>query len=227
MLNFAIEIKSQHMESAVANPLAVLKPAKQSRRYTLEQYLRREEKSLERHEYFDGTIIRVPMAKGPHNEITANTVTAIKIAVKPLKKRYRVFSSNQKIYLPQLNFGLYPDALVVSEKPSYWDDNQLLLVNPLLIVEVLFKSTRAYDRGDKFSEYKTLPSFKEYVLIEQDRCSVESLYREEPDLWRETIVTNPNGHILLKSIGCSLSLADIYENIEFKTAKPSKSPRQR
>lgn len=215
------------MESAVANPLAVLKPAKQARRYTLEQYLRREEKSLERHEYFDGTIIRVPMARGPHNEITANTVTAIKIAVKPLKKRYRVFSSNQKIYLPKLNFGLYPDALVVSEEPVYWDDNELLLVNPLLIVEVLSKSTRAYDRGDKFSEYKTLPSFKEYVLIEQNSCRVESLFREEPDLWRETIVTDPKGHIPLKSIGCSLSLADIYENIGFKTAQPKKPAKRR
>lgn len=215
------------MESAVANPLAVLKPAKQPRRYTLEEYLRREEKSLERHEYYDGTIIRVPMARGTHNEIAASTITALKNAVKPLKTKYRIFTSNQKIYLPPLNFGLYPDALVVCEKPLYWDDNEVLLINPILIVEVLSKSTGAYDRGDKFSEYKTLSSFKEYVLIEQTNCRVESRFREEPDLWRETIVTDPNGKITLKSIGCSITLADIYENIEFKTTAPAKASRKR
>ena len=214
------------MESAAANPLAVLKPTKQPRRYTLEEYLRREEKSLERHEYYDGTIIRVPMAKGPHNIIGANTITALNIALKSAPKKYIVFNSNQKIYLPPLNFGLYPDALVVCEKPLYWDDNEVLLINPLLIVEVLSKSTSAYDRGDKFSEYKTLPSFKEYVLIEQTGCKVESRFREEPDLWRETVVTDPNNHIFLKSIGCRLSLADVYENIEFKTLPPAKSSRK-
>lgn len=215
------------MESAVAYPLAVLKPTKHPLRYSLEEYLRREERSLERHEYYDGTITRVPMARGPHNEITANTITAIKIAVKSLEKRYRVFNSNQKVYLPPLNFGLYPDALVVCEKPLYWDDNEVLLINPILIVEVLSKSTSAYDKGDKFSEYKTLPSFKEYVLIEQNSSKIESRFREEPDLWRETIATDPNGHILLKSVGCSLSLADVYENIEFKPAPPAKAPKTR
>lgn len=215
------------MESAAANPLAILKPAKQPRRYSLEEYLRREEKSLERHEYYDGTIIRVPIARGTHNIIAVNTTTALQNALKSASKKYIVFNSNQKIYLPPLNFGLYPDALVVCEKPLYWDDNEVLLINPLLIVEVLSKSTSAYDRGDKFSEYKTLPSFKEYVLIEQNTCEVESRFREEPDLWRETIVTDINRQILLKSVGCSIALADVYENIEFKTTPPAKSSRKR
>lgn len=215
------------MESAAANPLAVLKPTKQPRRYTLEEYLRREEKSLERHEYYDGKIIRVPMARGPHNIIGANTITALNIALESAPKPYLVFNSNQKIYLPPLNYGLYPDALVVCEKPLYWDDNEVLLINPILIVEVLSKSTSAYDRGDKFSEYKTLPSFKEYVLIEQTECKVESRFREEPNLWRETLVTDLNETIHLKSVGCSLSLAKIYKNIEFKTTQPAKSSRKR
>ncbi len=215
------------MESVAVNPLAVLKPTKQPRRYTLEEYLRREEKSLERHEYYDGTIIRVPMARGTHNIIVMNIGSALKFALKAQSKKYIVFGGTQKVYLPPLNYGLYPDALVVCEKPLYWDDNEVLLINPVLIVEVLSKSTSAYDRGDKFSEYKTLPSFKEYVLIEQTECRVESRFREEPDLWRETVVAEPNGKILLKSIGCSLSLADVYENIEFKTTAPAKSSRKR
>lgn len=191
------------------------KPKPVPRRYTLEEYLRREEKSVHKHEFYNGKIIRMGYARGPHNEIAMNIGTAIRYAVRPLGKKYRIFSSDQKIYLPALNFGLHPDAVVVSEQPAYWDDNKLLLINPLLIVEVLSKSTRGYDRGSKFDEYKTLPSFREYVLVEQDKVYVESRFREEPGLWRETVQTEPGGEIFLKSIGCSISLADVYENIEF------------
>lgn len=201
--------------------LATLNSKPQPRLYTLEEYLRREEKAKEKHEYYNGQIIRTPMAKGPHNIISMNIGSALKVALKTAEKRYIVFSSDQKVYLPTLNFGLYPDALVVCETPQYWDDNQILLINPILIVEVLSKSTKSYDRGDKFREYKTLPSFLEYVLIEQTQCQAETFFREEPDLWRNTIVTDPVGILALHSIGCSIQMADIYEHIVFDpTEKP-------
>ncbi len=216
----------QPEESATAHPLghatqsslAVLKPKVRPRQYSLEEYLRREERSLEKHEYYNGQIIRLPLARGTHNIIGANIIAAIKTATKPLSRSYQIFSSDQKVYLPTLNFGLYPDALVVCETPQYWDENETLLVNPILIVEVLSKSTKAYDRGDKFREYKTLPSFLEYVLIEQNSCLAETFFREEPDLWRNTIVTNPAGTLSLQSLGCSIQMADIYEHITFVSA---------
>ncbi len=201
------------------NPLAVIKETRPPKLYTLGEYLIREEKFQERHDYLNGEIKRIPMARGPHNEIAVNITTAIKIALKNVDTTYRVFNSNQNIYLPTLNFGLYPDAVVVSEVPQYHDANQLLLLNPLLIVEVLSRSTSKYDRGDKFSEYMTAPSFKEYLLIEQDFCQVESRFQEEPDLWRNTRVENREDSIHLKSIGCSIALSDIYEHIVFKPMK--------
>jgi Uma2 family endonuclease len=164
------------------------------------------------------------MAKGPHNIIAANILTAIKNGIKTQDKQYIVFGSNQKIYLPQFNFGLYPDALVVAERPLYWDENQVLLINPLLIVEILSKSTGAYDRGDKFTEYKSLDSFKEYVLIEQNSFWVETRFREESNLWRDTLCKEISGQIMLKSLGFSINMADVYENVAFEegTNKPSK-----
>jgi Uma2 family endonuclease len=212
------------MEAVLNNPLAEIKAIREPKLYTLGEYLIREEKSQERHDYFDGEIKRIPMARGPHNEIAVNITTAIKIALKNLDTTYRVFNSNQNIYLPKLNFGLYPDAVVVCEEPQYHDANQLLLLNPLLIVEVLSRSTGKYDRGDKFREYTTAPSFKEYILIEQDFCCVESRFREERNLWRDTIAENMEASIELKSIGCSIALSDIYEHIVFK---PMKTPRRR
>lgn len=153
------------------------------------------------------------MAKGPHNIIVINLGTALSNAIEAEQKPYIVFGSNQKIYLPQLNIGLYPDVVVVCEKPQYWDDNQVLLINPVLIVEVLSKSTRKNDRGSKLREYKTLDSFREYVLIEQDKCQVETSFREEANLWRDTIVKDIQAEVNLKSIACSISMERIYRNV--------------
>jgi Uma2 family endonuclease len=212
------------MEAVLTNPLAEIKAIREPKLYSLGEYLIREEKSQERHDYFDGEIKRIPMARGPHNEICANIAWALKNAFKMQEKPYRLFNSNQNIYLPRLNFGLYPDAVVVCEEPEYYDSNQVLLLNPLLIVEVLSRSTSKYDRGDKFREYTTAPSFREYVLIEQDFCHVESRFQEERNLWRDTFEENIEASIDLKSIGCSIALADIYEHIVFK---PMKTPRRR
>jgi Uma2 family endonuclease len=198
------------------NSLAVLTPEKEPRRYTLAEYLRREERSQELHEYYNGIITKLPMARGPHNEIVANIIFALKNSFKSQKTKYRVFSAQQLVYLPELNYSLYPDVLVVVEEPQYWDNNEVLLINPILIVEVLSKSTKKYDRGAKFVEYKTLESFKEYVLIDPNSCHIETHFREEPNLWRDNKYTDLSGSLHLKSVDCSVDLSDIYANIVFK-----------
>ncbi|MCB0517316.1 MAG: Uma2 family endonuclease [Lewinellaceae bacterium] len=203
------------MSGDISSAQAPLKLKRKDRFVTLREYVLWEAKHDEKYEYHNGKIVKMPYARGPHNEITINVVAALKNAVRPLKKKYRIFSGDQKIYLPEVNHGVYPDAVAVSEVPEYWDDDTLLLVNPLLVVEVLSRSTQKYDREGKFDLYKARPSFEEYILVRQDTCEVETRFREEPGLWRETVVTDPNGTVFLKSIGCVISMADIYEHIEF------------
>ena len=198
------------------NPLAVLKPVRESRYYTLSEYLRREEHSRELHEYYNGIITKLPMALGPHNIISANMATVLNMAFMAGNKNYIVFNSQQLVYLPELNFGLYPDVLVVCETPQYYDKNEVLLINPVLIVEVLSRSTGKYDRTTKFDEYKTLDSFQEYVLINQKKCLVETRFKEEPDLWREKRYTEMSDSVLLKSLDCSIDMQMIYRNVSFK-----------
>ena len=200
----------------VANPLAVLKPVRESRYYTLSEYLRREERSRELHEYYNGIITKLPMALGPHNIISANMATVLNMTFMAENKNYIVFNSQQLVYLPELNFGFYPDVLVVCETPQYYDKNEVLLINPVLIVEVLSRSTGKYDRTTKFDEYKTLDSFQEYVLINQKKCLVETRFKEEPDLWREKRYTEMSDSVLLKSLDCSINMQMIYRNVQFK-----------
>lgn len=195
------------------NPLAALLPEKEPRLYTLGEYLRKEERSNELHEYENGIITKLPMAKGPHNIISINIGTALKIATKSTAKKYVVLGNQQLVYMPVHNFARYPDILVVAEAPLYWENNESLLINPVLIVEVLSRSTRSYDRKGKFEEYVTIDSFKEYLLIDQKKCHVERRFREEPDLWRNTNFTDISDSVALKSLDCSISMADIYDNI--------------
>ena len=197
-------------------PLAVIKTLKEPPRFTLGAYLQREENARELHEYYNGIIIKLPMAKGPHNIIVANMTAELIIAFRANDKDYTVMGSQQLVYLPDLNFSLYPDVLTVAETPQYWDKNEVLLTNPLLIVEVLSRSTKKYERTDKFDEYKTLPSFKEYILIDPNKCWVEIRFREASNLWRDTVYTNMSDSIELKSVGCTLNMALIYKKIVFK-----------
>jgi Uma2 family endonuclease len=201
------------VENVVQHPLKML-PKRPARTYTLEQYLQKEAKSVEKHEFINGKIIRMPNAKGPHNIIAANMMAQMIIAFDTLDKNYIVFASDQQVYFPNLDEGVYADALAVCDKPVYWDKQQLLLINPIVIVEVLSKSTSRYDRTSKFDKYKTLESFREYVMIRQDQCYAEVWYRERPGLWHETIVTKLDGVLPLQSIEVALPMKRIYRNVD-------------
>ena len=186
---------------------------KLERLYSLREHLKKEEKSVYKHKFYNGKIIPIAGEKAKHSEIATNMSHAIKLAIKPLPKKFRVYNSDLKIYIESAAKALYPDALVICEEPEYWEDREDLIMNPLVIVEVLSKSTDKYDRSNKFFLYETLPSFKEYVLIEQNTPFVECWFRETPTSWVKSKETNLHNAILLRSIGVSVSLDDIYENI--------------
>ncbi|MDZ7879966.1 MAG: Uma2 family endonuclease [Saprospiraceae bacterium] len=182
--------------------------------YTLAEYLRKEAKSADKHEFINGNIIKMPYAKGPHNIISANISAEMKFAFRQQKTKYVVFSSDQKIYFPSLDEGVYADALAVCERPIYWDNEKLLLINPIVVVEVLSKSTQKYDRIGKFDKYKTLESIREYVLIRQDKHYAEVWYQQEQGLWKETIVEDLFGQLKLNSVNISIPMENIYENVD-------------
>lgn len=198
------------MTKEVSPKLILHKP---TRKYTLEEYLRKEANSTHKHEFINGEIIKMPNARGPHNLIAMNIAIEMTNTTESLGKNYLFYGSDQKIYFPNLDEGVYADSLAVCEKPLYWDNDDLLLINPILVVEVLSKSTQKYDRTGKFDKYKTLESFKEYVMIRQDICYTEVWYRERPGLWHETIVTNIDGKLPLQSLGVEVSMKRIYKNV--------------
>lgn len=182
--------------------------------YTVEEYLALEEKATVKHEYYNGKIIPVPGGSFVQNTIATNIATALKIALKGKEKKYFISNSDTKIQIEALHHFVYPDAVVISEKPIYYQNRKDIITNPLLVVEVLSDSTEGYDRGLKFEEYCTLASFEEYVLIAQHQPYVSTFYREDVNLWRRTNVQGLHDNIHLPSLDIELALADVYDGIE-------------
>lgn len=194
---------------------SILRKPRSNKIYTHEEYLRFEEKAQNKNEFYKGLIIPMAGAKATHNEISANVVSALKNAVRSLKNIYRVYTSDQKIRIDSEDTTVYPDALVICEKPEFWNGREDVIINPLVIVEVLSKSTQNYDRGEKFMLYQRLPSLKEYVVIEQHIPLVESWYQIEENTWQKTTARSTEEHLSLRSLGVTLRLDEVYEHIVF------------
>jgi Uma2 family endonuclease len=113
----------------------------------------------------------------------------------------------------------YPDVVAVCGEPHLEDRQVDTLVNPAVIIEVLSPSTEAHDRGEKFAHYRRLESLVEYVLVAQDKAQVEHYVRQDEEgiHWVLTEISGLDGTLHLGSIGCDISLSDIYDKVQFST----------
>ncbi len=193
------------------------------RRYTIEEYLEMEEFSLTNHEYHNGKLI--PMAGGTpvHSKIKGLVITALNIGIRASKKTYDVFNSDIRVQLPELNRNVMPDGAVVVGKPNFTIEKPVgLLANPTLIIEVFSKSSEAYDRGEKFKRYRTLPSFTEYMLVSQEKPLVETFVKKDGQWFINETAEGLEASVSLVSLGFTLLLSDIYWGVTFEEKKPKK-----
>jgi Uma2 family endonuclease len=182
--------------------------------YTPEEYLELEIASETRNEYRNGEI--VPMTGGTpnHNDLASNLLVSVKTALRG--KPYRVFITDQRLWIPDVNLHTYPDIMVVPKPLELQTGRKDTVTNPCFIPEVLSKSTQNYDRSEKFVAYRTIPSFGEYLLISQYSVRVEHHVKTAPDRWLLSEYTDPTTILTLSSFDLQLSIADLYENIDFE-----------
>ncbi|MBD1804396.1 Uma2 family endonuclease [Microcoleus sp. FACHB-SPT15] len=188
--------------------------AQEQRYYTPEDYLEVETNSEERHEYIDGEVISVTGGTPNHNQILLNLGGAINFTLK--RQPYRVFVTDQRLWIPKKRIYTYPDVLVVQGDLQLQEGRTDTITNPLMIAEVLSKSTAGYDRGDKFAAYRTIPSFQEYVLIEQYSMHVERFVKTETNQWLLSEYEGEETTFSLMSIPFEITLADIYDKVDFE-----------
>ncbi len=127
----------------------------------------------------------------------------------------KVINSEIKLHVQSKNNFLYPDAMVICGDIKKSQDDPNAVTNPVLIVEVLSKTTSSYDRGDKFYFYRQIKSLQEYVLIEQDKALIE-IYKREAGLWEIMRISGLENEIYLSSLEISVPLHEIYLNTEFQ-----------
>src|SRR5206468_6110477 len=122
------------------------------------------------------------------------------------------YSSDMKVRSSQEHYA-YPDVTVVCGEAQFAGEEREVLLNPTLIVEVLSPSTEAWDRGGKFEQYRQRESLEEYVLIAQDRPHVERFTRQPDGQWLLTERNGLEASLPLSSIGCELSLSEVYRKV--------------
>lgn len=189
----------------------------ETRKYSIKEYFALEAGAKEKLEYFNGKIRPMPGGTPLHNEIASNVIYVLKTLIRRMEERkFKLYNSDMKIWIGELQHFVYPDAVVVCEKPALYPGRKDIITNPLLIVEVLSPGTEAYDRNDKFLEYRAIPSFKEYVCLRQDAVEGVAFYREEESLWRESNAYGIEGVLPLRSLGVEFPLGKVYEEVELE-----------
>ena len=190
------------------------------RTYTREEYLEFEIASQERHEYVDGEIRLMTGGTPDHNDITSNLVVALKLLLKG--KSYRVFITDQRLWIPDRNLYTYPDVMVIEKPLQLQTGRSDTVMNPCFIAEVLSKSTQDYDHGEKFSAYRTLDSFREYLLIDQYTIHIEHYVKTAANQWLLSEYDDPNATLLLSTFEAQIEIIALYENIEINAGQNGK-----
>jgi Uma2 family endonuclease len=191
----------------------VKEPAPKYNYISPEQYLEMERASETKHEYYNGEVFAMAGASVPHNEISFNINRLV--ASSAHDKGCKLFGSDFRIHIPERSLFTYPDFSIVCGKADtskLYSDN---LTNPSVIIEILSKSTKDYDRGTKFFLYRSIKSLKEYILIDSISVSIEKYTRQENNSWLLTEFNNLSDSFHITTIGVTLQLQDIYEDVNF------------
>jgi len=180
------------------------------------EYLEQERRAERKSEYFRGEMFAMSGASPRHVSIVTNLVGWFWQQLKGMP--CRVYSTDLRLRVTPAGLYTYPDVMVVCGDAQFADDQKDTVLNPVLIVEVLSKSTRDYDRGRKFQHYRTLPSLVEYLTVAQDQPHIEHWTRQPENGWLLTEFSDPGQSIHLASIGFVLPLAEVYDKVEWTAA---------
>lgn len=182
------------------------------RTYSPEEYLALEIASETRNEYIDGEIVSITGGLPNHNQIALNLAGTLNFLLK--RQPYRVFMADQRLWIPQRRIYTYPDVMVIRGDLVFQEEHKDTLTNPILIIEVLSKSTQSYDRGTKFAAYRTIPSLQEYVLVSQYTHHVEQYIKAEAKKWTFQEYDHIEEEVTFASLSLAIALTDIYDKVE-------------
>ena len=183
--------------------------------YSPDEYRELEETAEFRNEYRDGEIVQMTGGSINHSQIIGNIYAFLKSTLRG--KNARPFMSDLRLWIPRYRRGTYPDVMVVEGELVCTEGRKDEILNPVLIVEVLSKSTKDFDREDKFRFYRSIPEFREYLLVNQSEFLVAQYIKTESNEWLFREYEGESAIVSFASVEVQMSMLDIYELVVFET----------
>lgn len=152
-----------------------------------------------------------------HNEIALNFCTNFKFTTRG--KNYKIYMGDVKLSIPRYRIYTYPDIMVIQGEPIYEGNGTTTVTNPLLIVEVLSKSTENHDRTNKFRFYRSIPTLKEYIMIDQYEYLVEQFTKNADSQWVLTEYESEDAVLSLQKIDFQIPFSEIYAGVNFEVGE--------
>lgn len=181
------------------------------------EYLAFERQSEIKHQFIDGEIYAMSGASEDHNLVVGNILASVRPQIRG--KKCKIYPSDMKVRTPATGSYTYPDVTVVCGESQFDDKQKDVLLNPTVIIEVLSPSTEGFDRGLKFQRYREIDSLQEYILIAQDSPHIERFLRQGNGQWLLSEADGLDASLELTSIGCTLKLEEVYEQVSFEAAE--------
>src|SRR5258708_8259829 len=175
--------------------------------FTEEEYLRLEREAETKSEFHDGQMFAMAGGSPNHAHLSSRIAAILDRQMPP---GCRTFSSDLRIKVAPAGLYTYADCTVICGELQLYGDQEDVVLNPLLIVEVLSPSTEGYDRGKKFELYRTIESFREYLLVHQDRRHVEHYSKQEDGSWLLREHSGEGGSLVIARLNAQILLADLY-----------------
>ncbi|AKG24046.1 Uma2 family endonuclease [Calothrix sp. 336/3] len=176
---------------------------------TVDEYLQLELESEVRHKYLGGQVFAMAGASEEHNLIVTNLIALFRPHLRGTSCRAFVSDMKVKVETTKADIFYYPDIIVTCDPQ---DNDRYVKTRPQLIIGVLSDSTKTTDKREKRINYQSLASLQEYVLIAQDEVRVEVYRQDGEGNWLQDILVE-NQQLEFKSIGLTLTMADIYEDV--------------
>lgn len=182
-------------------------------RITVQDYFSRDRQSDTKLEYYTGVIVAQAGATARHNLIVANLIGHLYPQVR--RDGCRIFPSDMRVQALDQSVYTYPDITVVCGTPQYADPNEMTLINPTIIIEILSPATEARDRTEKFVYYRSIDTLQEYILIAQNTPYVQRYTRQTPHFWYVHLTDDLADEITLEAMSCTLAMRAIYDGMDF------------
>lgn len=179
---------------------------------TVEDYLAFDRAAEVKSEFHDGELFQIEAVSLQHNRVALNT--ARKLADQLDGTPCEVLIQPIRVRVSPTKF-VYPDLMVVCGTPEVTDEVQDTITNPKVIIEVLSPSTADYDYRAKFQLYRNLPSFTEYLLIDQNDPKVEVFRRLEGSDWLLSSYAGLDAVVPVRCLNIEVPLSVIYAHVEF------------